>query len=196
MGYRRAGFEVVGVDIKPQPRYPFEFHQADAMAFPLNGFDAIHASPPCQAYTLMQGLNGMADKHPRFIEPLRERLSPIARPWVIENVVGAPLRRDLLLCGSMFGLEVRRHRIFETNVAPWLQPFCQCEAAPIAVYGDHPEDSPASRARGINRARTLAEGRRAMGIEWMQWRELCESIPPAYTEFIGKRLIAVLEHAA
>ena len=99
MGYHRAGFEVVGIDIAPQPNYPFEFVQADAMEFPLDGFDAIHASPPCQAYTALA-----TGKHPRLIEPMRERLASSGVPWVIENVVGAPLRQPVLLCGSMFGL--------------------------------------------------------------------------------------------
>src|SRR5215467_701837 len=113
MGYHRAGFDVVGVDIKPQPRYPFTFIQADAMTFPLEGFDAIHASPPCQAYIR----SGMYDKsrHPDLLPPVRCQLERSDVPWVIENVPGAPMRVDLKLCGCMFGLGVARQRWFETS---------------------------------------------------------------------------------
>ena len=121
MGYSRAGFEVVGVDINPQKNYPFEFRQADAMEFlddldGLEGYAAVHASPPCQAYSAGSRMRtGSAKVHPKLIEPIRDSLELLDISYVIENVVGAPLRRDFVLCGSMFDLPVRRHRIFETN---------------------------------------------------------------------------------
>ena len=124
-GYSDAGFEVVGVDINPQPNYPFEFIQADVLNMDigfLQDFDAIHASPPCQSYSDLAKRNRNADAHPRLIEPVREMLDKSGRPYVIENVEGAPLQNPIVLCGTMFkGLRVIRHRLFEANfplVAP------------------------------------------------------------------------------
>src|SRR5687768_2363229 len=145
MGYHLAGFEVVGVDINPQPNYPFEFHQADALTFPLDGFDAIHASPPCQAFTSTsnrwRGNGGAADQHPDLIAPMRERLEQWGGPWVMENVVGAAraMRTTLLLSGGMFGLGVHRPRLFESNVlllspGPGTRGINQ-----IGVYGKSPD---------------------------------------------------------
>jgi DNA (cytosine-5)-methyltransferase 1 len=111
MGYHRAGFDVVGVDIRPQLRYPFEFVQADALTFPPDGFDAIHASPPCQRFSTTASLH--TAKYPDLIEPTRRLLAATGLPYVIENVVGAPLVSPIRLCGSSFGLGVRRHRLFE-----------------------------------------------------------------------------------
>lgn len=220
MGYHRAGFEVVGVDINPQPHYPFEFHQADAMTYPLDGFDAIHASPPCQAYTLMRHMGKRAGEDaPDLVAAIRARLVSGAPPWVMENVVGSPLENPLVLCGSAFGLGVRRHRLFESshlifrapcNHAPGSWPVAvwgdgqpsRREArrehrGPIAVYGDHPEDSAIHRADNdspglTRRAATLQVARDAMGIDWMEWREITQAIPPAYTEWIGRQLIVQL----
>jgi DNA (cytosine-5)-methyltransferase 1 len=199
MGYYEAGFEVVGVDIEPQPSYPFEFIQHDALALDpafVAGFDAVHASPPCQAYTGMQRINTRSLKrdHPRLIEPTRALLKASGLPYVMENVPGAPLLDPHVICGSMFGLGVRRHRLFETNF--WLiLPQCRHKesARPIAVYGDHPQQ-PGDKTYRVNRARTLAEGREAMGIDWMGWRELTQAIPPAYTRLIGGQLFALIEH--
>jgi DNA (cytosine-5)-methyltransferase 1 len=193
VGYARAGFEVVGVDIRPQPRFPFAFHQADALTFPLDGFDAIHASPPCQGYTAIRTVNKFAKEWPLLVEPIRERLEAAGVPYVIENVPGAPMRSPLILCGSSFGLRVRRHRLFESNLL-LLGPSCNHGPdRPLAVYGDHPENCPTGK---INRAPTLVAGQAAMGIEWMKWRELCESIPPAYTEHIGRQLLVALTSRA
>jgi DNA (cytosine-5)-methyltransferase 1 len=202
MGYHRAGFDVVGVDIRPQPNYPFEFHQADAMEIlrwwandwlnPLD-FDAIHASPPCQGYSTQ---TADPSKHPRLIEPARALLKELGRPYVIENVEGA--RKHLIdpvrLCGSMFGLDLRRHRYFETN---WpLEP----------VPCDHGWQTPRFRSLDMSmvRAGKLAsvvgvhghinyEGEfplrcKAMGIDWMTNDELVEAIPPLYTQHIGEYL--------
>ena len=185
VGYHRAGFEVVGVDINPQPHYPFEFIQADALTYLLDNwwdYDAIHASPPCQAYSMMQNIYKNKDKHPDLIEPTRKALEAINKPFIIENVVGAPLRIDLLLCGTMFGLPIARHRIFESNIPmPLLTMMCKHEN----LYDPwHGEGSRGQREK-------LSK---AMGIDWFMTRpEVRETIPPAYTEFIGKIL---LEHLA
>ena len=191
MGYHRAGFDVTGVDLHPQPEYPFAFLQADVMTISFAGFDAVHASPPCQAYSSLRTIFATArGDHPDLVDDVREKLVAAGVPYVIENVMGSPLRNTFVLCGSMFGLRVRRHRLFESNEL-FLRPSCQhAIARPIAVYGDHPQDGSAGN---INRARTLAEGRAAMGIDWMTWRSLTQAIPPAYTEHIGRQLLRVVE---
>ena len=208
VGYSRAGFDVVGVDIRPQPSFPFEFVEADALewleerlcyeALWWDGapFAAIHASPPCQAYSAGARMrNGHAKDHPRLIEPVRELLAETGLPYVIENVPGAPLRSPVHLCGSQFGLSVRRHRCFETN---WLLLSNGCthgyQDVVVGVYGDHPEDSVIRKGHPAIRARNVAHAQEAMGIGWMEtWDELKEAIPPAYTELIGAQLLAHLE---
>jgi DNA (cytosine-5)-methyltransferase 1 len=200
MGYHRAGFDVVGVDIEPQPRYPFEFHQADAMTFPLNKFDAIHASTPCQAHTTMsnrwRGKGGRADDHESLVAATRRRLLWAGKPYVIENVPGARahLRNPIVLHGGMFGLGVARPRLFESNVV-LLGTVAPAAVSPVGVFGRaHDGRRLFTRADGsIQRAAaTLQEARAAMGIDWMEWRELAESIPPAYTEYIGRQLLPVV----
>jgi DNA (cytosine-5)-methyltransferase 1 len=191
MGYHRAGFEVVGVDINPQPHYPFEFHQGDAMTWPLKGFDAIHASPPCQAYSVTRSFgNPSGDSYPDLILPTRERLT--GHRYVMENVVGAPLWDPIKLCGSSFGLGVRRHRLFESSELIFGHP-CDHRSAqpPVCVVGDHPQRSGDHTYR-LRRAETLEQGQEAMGIDWMPWKPLTQAIPPAYTEWIGAQLIASL----
>src|SRR5262252_358856 len=135
MGYWRAGFDVTGVDVVPQPSYPFTFVQADALAYPLDGFDAVHASPPCQAYSVATG-NARRGDHVDLYEPVRRRLEASGLPWVIENVIGAPYRQGVVLCGSMFGLRVRRHRNFEASFL-MLAPACDhaTQGRPLGVYG-------------------------------------------------------------
>jgi DNA (cytosine-5)-methyltransferase 1 len=195
MGYHRAGFDVVGVDIDPQPRYPFEFHQADALDWPLDGYDAIHASPPCQAFTAYRRRGGgVGDSYPNLIEATRRRLVESRLPYVIENVPGSPLRNHVQLCGTSFGLDVRRHRWFESNVA-MLAPPCN-------------HDLPRRFSAATNRSnlrRTVEVGvwripldvqRQAMGIDWMTLPELSEAIPPAYTQWIGEQLAAHLAQVA
>ena len=170
MGYHEAGFDVVGVDIDPQPRYPFEFHQADALTFPLDGYDAIHASPPCQAYTQLG-----KGEHPRLIEPIRVRLQSAGVPYVIENVVGAPLRNPVKLCGSTFGLHVKRHRLFETNVPMLVPPCYHPPGEDIRAYYGKPGWlvwTPGAAAVQKRGRRPLLRGsvERApadMGIDWM-----------------------------
>src|SRR5713226_9004155 len=122
-GYARAGFEVVGVDIRPQPRYPFAFHQADALTCSLDGFDAYHASPPCQLYSRTHRL-WKSSVHPDLVDPLRQRLRATGKPYMLENVPGAPLPGSIVLCGTMFGLGVLRHRLFESNVLLFLPGPC------------------------------------------------------------------------
>jgi DNA (cytosine-5)-methyltransferase 1 len=197
MGYHRAGFDVVGVDIKPQPRYPFEFHRADALTFALDGFDAIHASPPCQVFTAYRRRGqGVGDDYLDLIAPIRDRLAATGRPYVIENVYGAPLGHEVtMLCGSGFGLDVRRHRYFEASF-PLLGVGC--------VHGwQRPRFAQATNR--ANRRRTVEVGvwriplevqQRALGIDWMPLEELTEAIPPAYTEHIGGFLLDHLKAAA
>ena len=205
MGYHRAGFEVVGVDIRPQPHYPFEFHQADALTFPLDGFDAIHASPPCQPFTRGRKVaNGPGTTALDLVAPARDLLTRSGVPWTIENVPGAPLLNPVMICGSMFGLAVRRHRLFESSEFLW--PPCECrhraQARPVGVYhkmGDQVkgvDHTSGVVVYGGRTADTLEEGQAAMGIDWMTWPELRESIPPAYTEWIGAQLLRALGVAA
>lgn len=192
MGYARAGFEVVGVDINPQPRYPFEFHQADAMEFDLSGFDAIHASPPCQAYTVLGGREDLSH-YPDSVDAVRDRLETNGAPWIIENVPGAPLRKPIMLCGAMFGLRSYRHRLFESSV-PLIAP-------------PHQKHKVRVNRRGENRRQHWENGGfititgdvgtycgpEAMGIDWMSGNELSQAIPPAYTECIGRQLFQMLK---
>ena len=204
VGYHRAGFEVVGVDIKPQPRYPFEFIQADAMTFPLDGFDAIRASPPCQNYSIGAARwRNAGYEYPDLIDPIRQRILSTGLPYVIENVSGAAklLRDPIRLCGQSFGLGVVRHRYFEMN---WfcLQPFhVRCAGAVtrdlLSVTGHGPPGRwyravTVAGHGGNTRSFKLSVWKEAMGIDWMTRDELVESIPPTYTEYIGRRLIEVL----
>lgn len=219
MGYHRAGFDVVGVDIKPQPRYPFEFYQADALTCLTNYgdmFDAIHASPPCQAYTALR-TSWNSKPHTGMVEQTRQALIESSVLWVMENVPGAPLAPAFTLCGTMFGLgtgeaELRRHRLFEWNGEHLtLMPACAHGSRVIGIYGGHGRDRRRVRTIGVcggghgeskrgresgQRNYTAAEQREAMGIDWMTVDELSQAIPPAYTEFIGRQLIAALEQAA
>jgi DNA (cytosine-5)-methyltransferase 1 len=208
VGYHRAGFDVVGVDIAPQPNYPFEFHQADALTFPLDGYDAIHASPVCSLFTVGRNMwKGRLpdDRHVDLLTPTRARLVDQPALWIIENVPGAPMRRDLQLCGSQFGLGVRRHRWFEFSVALFalIHP-CSHHYEIVSVFGGGALSATprgGSRPGGIHRTmqsrRHVAHvvASQAMGIDWMTRDELSQAIPPAYTEFIGGQLLAHLDPA-
>ncbi len=193
-GYQMAGFYVVGVDLSPQPHYVGDDIQADAATFPLDGFDAIHASAPCQDHSPLSALVG---EHGTgwLLGHTRQRLAAANVPWVLENVPGAPMRVDAMLCGKMFGLRVKRHRWFEIGNAFILVP-------------PHPRHDVPTATR--ERRKRWAEGwdvsitgdvgtylgAEAMGIDWMTGNELSQAIPPAYTEFIGSQLLGYVEAAA
>ncbi|GIG27155.1 hypothetical protein Cde04nite_33990 [Cellulomonas denverensis] len=195
MGYRRAGFDVVGVDIDPQPRYPFEFHQGDALKFLLEHhgeFDAFHASPPCQAYTLAQRIQG--NDHPDFIAATRSAFELIGKPWVIENVPGSPLNHPVTYCGASFpGLRVYRHRLFESSI-PLTPPTHAEHSAPLTKMGRRLQGGHFMHV--VGNFTGAQDARDAMGIQWMTRDELREAIPPAYTEHIGRQLIAHVEAVA
>jgi DNA (cytosine-5)-methyltransferase 1 len=206
-GYQRAGFEVTGVDIEPQPNYcGDEFWLGDAVELLREllpaawGFDAIHASPPCQHFTAYKR-TGNVGEYPDLIEPVREILSATGLPWVMENVEGAPLLDPILICGSMFDppMDIRRHRLFEANW-PLEPPVWPCRHK---LHG--PDRFPGGRSKQRTGASTglvrgtieigswdipLARQQEAMGIDWMKLEELSEAIPPAYCEFIGSQLLA------
>lgn len=197
MGYYRAGFEVVGVDIVPQKNFPFEFIQADAMTYPLDGFDVIHASPPCQRYSKARHLHPTRE-HPDFIDKIREKLKAIDTVYVIENVPGAPLINPIVLCGSSFDLRVRRHRLFESNISLFGKKCAH------KWQKDNPLWSIRQRGRQITTGicyvfghqetgQTVDDWKKAMDIDWMTRYELSQAIPPAYTEYIGKQIIAFLD---
>ena len=215
VGYVRAGFEVVGIDSSPQRRYPFPFCEGDAIelldcllrggyfrphgsdrAMWLSDFDAIHASPPCQRYSVSSAIHGSAGRHADLVEPVRNRLSQTGKPWVIENVYGAPLHRPIRLCGLMFGLQVIRHRLFEAS-----------HVLLVPEHKQHPKHlrtgtltkKRGGRGNGYSTGEhglvcvagnnfVREAGARAMGIDWMNRKELAQAIPPAYTEFIGRQL--------
>jgi DNA (cytosine-5)-methyltransferase 1 len=186
MGYKWAGFDVTGVDIEHHHYPPGEFYQADAVEFVKqygHEFDAIHASPPCQRYSTMTRA-ASRDNHPDLVPVMRDLLVASGRPWVIENVVGSPLLDPVRLCGS-----------FEASFAiPEVPCDHKAQGQAVGVYGN-PERREYRRPDGSKRGRkagTTAEARTAMGIDWMEWHDLTEAIPPAYTEHIGRQLLEVL----
>lgn len=188
MGYHRAGFEVVGVDIRAQKHYPFEFHQADALEFLAahgRDFDAIAASPPCQVHSRAQRIRNR--EHPELIVPTRELLNQIGKPWIIENVVGAPLIDPIMLCGASFPpLRVYRHRLFEASF-PLIAPEHQPHIAPLRMMGRAPQEGDFMHI--VGNFIGVEQGKIAMGIDWMVRSELREAIPPAYTEYLGRQLM-------
>lgn len=199
-GYSRAGFDVVGVDVVDRPRYPFPFVQADAVDFlDQHGhrFDAVAASPPCQRFTKGAKRWKTTEDHPDLIDPIREILVGLGVPWVIENVPEAPLRKPLILCGTMFGLvvewkgvtrELRRHRGFESNVDLAAPGPCRHEHQTVSVHGN-PGGS--SRRDGISFPNTAA-WREVMAMPWATGKAIAEAIPPSYTEHVGRQLLAAL----
>lgn len=193
MGYHRAGFEVVGVDVKPQKNYPFEFHQGDALTFPLDGFDYVHASPPCQAHTNLRSITKR--DYECFIERTRFKLDNAGVVYVIENVPGAPLMNPIRLCGTMFtGLRVLRHRLFESNVRlktplHQIHPLCFTRDKRKSHYGKLDEMTAFVQVTGGGNS-SIEAAKAAMGINWMTKQEINQAIPPAYTEWIGRQLLA------
>lgn len=214
VGYARGGFQVVGVDRSPHSDYPFEFHEADATTLDMTAdgcihtssgaclglFDAIAASPPCPRYSTITP-ESARDSHPDLIPVMRTMLRSWGLPYVIENVPGAARHMDhpIRICGSWFGLAVRRHRYFESNVPFLYGTDClhRAQGRPIGVYGDHAQDDehyrrPDGTRRG-NKAKSVQEAQQAMGIDWMtDWDDLTDAIPPAFTQHIGEQLIDYL----
>ncbi len=198
MGYYRAGFDVVGVDIKTQPRYPFEFHQGDAIEYlrqHWQEFATIHASPPCQRYSVAsKSHNGNAEAHPDLVPLVREALQSTGLPWIIENVMGAPLVTQVVLCGTMFdGLRVIRHRQFESNIP--LNAPSRCTPHPLCYTMDRrkPHYGKLDEMKAfvmVNGGGNCSKGAAAdaMRIDWMTKSELNDAIPPAYTEYLGWQL--------
>ena len=207
MGYWLAGWDVVGVDIAPQPRYPFDFHQADAMTFPLDGYDAIHASPPCHDHSTVTGRNRKAQGVKGtgwMLTATIDRLRALGAPWIVENVGTARFPGNVhvfRLCGSSFGLDVQRHRLFASSHLILSTP---CHHAAQArrfrsLDGKRPRGYLA-RVVGVHGHINYAGERElreaAMGIDWMTPTELTQAIPPAYTEHIGREMIGAIRAAA
>lgn len=204
-GYHRAGFDVIGVDINPMPHYPFTFIQADAMEFldwmlahPTNiygSFDAAHASPPCQRYSPVTKKDGNPEDWPDLIEPVREQLLATGTPYVIENVMSAPLdkSRSIVLCADNMGLRTVRHRRFE--YAPWMtmvQPLHMPHRARTATSHRKERWNQGWHVSVTGDGPGTHVGPEAMGIDWMTGNELCEAIPPAYTEYVGGQLMTYI----
>lgn len=191
-GLQRAGFHVTGVDHQPQPRYCGDlFIQNDVFVMRPERlrkiYQAVWASPPCQGYSRMSGCrDGLAGKYPKWISETRDFLNRIGLPWVIENVEGAPLDRPIMLCGAMFGLETYRHRLFESSAALVMPPHPK-HVTPTSKAGHW---KPGTFVSVAGHCAPMDKCRAAMGIDWMNREELAEAIPPAYSEFIGKQLIA------
>jgi len=196
-GYADAGFTVTGIDIKKQKRYPYEFIQADCLEILqdldyLRTFDVIAASPPCQTHSRTQHLRnaqGKSTDKVDLIPQTRAALIASGKPYVIENVPGAPLTDPVLMCGSSFGLKVRRHRLFESNLN-LTGSICnhRQQGKPVGIYGSMKDEIP----KGGHTAKTMEEARESMGIDWMIWGELVEAIPPIYTKTIGDQVMDML----
>jgi DNA (cytosine-5)-methyltransferase 1 len=194
MGYAKAGYEVVGMDIKHGKRYPFEYIRRDVMTLrpeDLEGFDLIHASPPCQTYSVTKHLRvaqGKSTSKQDLLAQVRSLLVVSEIPYVIENVKGAPLIDPVQLCGSAFGLKVRRHRLFESSMElRGTDCHHKEQGKPVGIYGSMRDEIPG----GGHTAKTMDEAREAMGIDWMIWGELVEAIPPAYTHYIGQQIMSI-----
>ena len=196
-GYADAGFKVTGIDIKKQKRYPYTFIQADCLELMqdldfLRSFDAIAASPPCQTHSRTKHLRdaqGKGTDKVDLIPQTREKLIESGVPYIIENVPGAPLIKPIQMCGSSFGLKVRRHRLFESNL-PLIGSVCnhKSQGKPVGIYGSMRDEIP----KGGHTAKSIEEAREAMGVDWMLWGDLVEAIPPRYTYEIGKQVILMI----
>ena len=196
MGYAEAGFDVTGIDVKHGKRYPYTYIRGDVRDYLnvefLSQFDVIAASPPCQTFSATKHLRnaqGKSTSKVNMIPEVREALIASGKPYVIENVPNAPLINPIQLCGSAFGLKVRRHRLFESNVAltgSWCDH--KAQGKPVGIYGSMRDEIP----NGGHTAKTMDEANEAMGITHMIWGELVESIPPAYTRYIGMQICDAL----
>lgn len=196
MGYAMAGFDVTGIDVKHGKRYPFTYIKGDVKDYLnpefLSQFDVIAASPPCQTFSATQHLRnaqGKSTTKVNMIPEVREALIQSGKPYIIENVPNAPLINPVQLCGSHFGLKVRRHRLFESNVQ-LVGTGCNHkeQGKPVGIYGSMRDEIP----NGGHTAKTMDEANAAMGIDWMIWTELVESIPPVYTHYLGKQICDVI----
>lgn len=225
MGYHRAGFDVVGVDLAPQKHYPFEFHQADALevldtllsgqewqGYRLADFAVIHASPPCQEYSSSRHMRQVTNtnyERPMLIAPILRRLRASGVPWILENVSGAldALPNAIELCGAAFGLPIRRHRLFLSSEMLFAPSHCKHPegfynviGGKVRGYGTFASKKTYVNNKGCTRKREgypgKAIGQAAMGIDWMTVKEMSESIPPAYTEYLGAQLLAIVERSA
>jgi DNA (cytosine-5)-methyltransferase 1 len=205
VGYARAGFDVTGVDIEGHADYPFPLIEADAMSVLANtdiidDFDVITASPPCPRYSVATSAQTRLN-HPDLVGPVRDALEAWGGTYVIENVPGAPLLNPLLLCGSMFNLGVRRHRLFESNESIGrLSCKHNLQGQVYGVYGQHADQKqhlrPSGTSRGV-KATSVAHAQELMGIDWMSdWSDLADAIPPAYTQYVGEQLIYAIWVAA
>jgi DNA (cytosine-5)-methyltransferase 1 len=193
VGYHQAGFDVFGVDLKHGKRYPYTYLRADVLDVLrdeeyLQQFDVIHASPPCQTHSITKHLRnaqGKSTSKVDLIPETRAALIASGKPYIIENVMGSPLIDPIMLCGSAFGLKVRRHRIFESNM-PLKGTVCNHkeQGRPIGVYGSLRDEIP----KGGKTAESIDEARQAMGMPWAIWSELVEAIPPAYTKYLGEQI--------
>ena len=194
MGLHLAGFEVFGWDIQPNLSYPFDRHVGNALDADLNDFDFAWASPPCQAHSALRHRTGK--QYADFISATRDKLAGWGGPYIIENVPGAPLRNPIRLCGSAFGLQVRRHRLFESNMALFGST-CNhtSQPKPIDVSGTGgPMKAPRKKPNGgrSRKPKNLAEARKIMGMPWASRREISQAIPPTYAEYLGRQVLEIL----
>ena len=197
VGYHQAGFEIYGVDLKHGKRYPYTYLRADVLDVLtdeeyINQFDVIHASPPCQTHSITQHLRNAQGKTTSkldLIPETRAALIASGKPYIIENVPGSPLINPIQLCGSSFGLKVRRHRLFESNLS-LIGSEClhKEQGRPVGVYGSLRDDIP----HGGKTADSIDQAREAMGISWAIWSELVEAIPPLYTSYLGNQIRELL----
>ena len=203
-GYHQAGFDITGVDNRPQKNFPFSFIQADALEYATqhgHEYDVIHASPPCQAYSVTKNLT--TKQHPRLIEETRAALIATGKPYIIENVPGAPLRSPVLLCGTMFDLQIIRHRFFETCPIILFSPSTCAHIGKATTTGKKTngknwtlDDPGIGYVTVCGHSYRASDGRQAMQIPWMSRNELSQAIPPAYTKWIGEQIMRLLYHPA
>ena len=194
MGYYRAGFEVIGVDMQNQKKYPFRFIKADVKDILrdhkfLKSFNAIAASPPCQIFSSTKHLRDAQKRKTKKVNMIPETIEGLmmsGKPWIVENVEGSSLNDSVRVCGSAFGMKIRRHRLFKSNVnIIGTSCYHKEQGKPVGIYGQLKDKIPNGGQTAVN----LKEAREAMGIDWMPWTSLVEAVPPNYTEYLGKQLI-------